>query len=124
MAKGTKHFETIKKEFAREALRQIILREMEQMVRAQVASAIGINHFFLRDKQGKFERITNPDEIQTALNADNASEGSTYWIFTKDPSTQAFSDLMNRALGKPAEEITLKGDANAPIVLRWQGDPE
>jgi hypothetical protein len=27
--------------------------------------------------------------------------GNASWIYTKDPSVQAFTDLMNRALDKP-----------------------
>jgi len=32
-----------------------------------------------------------------------------YWIWTKDPSVQAFTDLMNRALGKPSEQVQITG---------------
>jgi hypothetical protein len=31
-------------------------------------------------------------------------ERKDYRIFAKDPSVQAFTDLLNRALGKPAEQ--------------------
>jgi hypothetical protein len=59
----------------------------------------------LRDpKTGKFERITEVAQIEAALNAEDAAEGSSYYIWTKDPSVQAFTDLMNRALDKPKEQ--------------------
>jgi hypothetical protein len=68
--------------------------------------ALGVQHFFLRDPStGQFKRITDPDEIEAALNAENAGEGSTYWIFSKDPNVQAFTDLLNRAFDKPAEHV-------------------
>lgn len=122
---GGKNASTITKEQAKEALRQIILEEMRGMTRSQIHAAMGINHFMLRDKEtGQWKRVTNWREIQDALNDPAAAEGSTYWIYTKDPSTQAYTDLMNRALGKPSEEVTLKGDTDAPLVFRWQSDEE
>ncbi len=64
---------------------------------------MGIDHFFLRDPVTKqFRRINDPDEIERALNA--GDKDSYYRIFTKDPSVPAFTDLMNRALDKPAEQ--------------------
>lgn len=122
--KGSKHAATLSKEAAREALRQRVLRDMEPMVAAQIAHAQGISHFMLRDpKTGKFERITELDQIQQALNADDAKEGSSYYIWTKDPSVQAFTDLMNRALDKPKEqeqELKVTGD-DALIAALMRG---
>lgn len=103
--KGSLNPSTITKEQAREALRQIVLAKMEKLVAAQMDNAVGVSHFLLRDpKTGKFERLTEPEQIQAALNADGAEEGSTYYVYTKDPSVQAFTDLMNRALDKPKEQ--------------------
>jgi hypothetical protein len=118
--KGTKNPATIQKEAAREALRQIVLRDMERLVKAQMDSAVGIHHFILRDpKTGKFERVTDEDRIVEALNAEGAEEGKTYYIHTKDPSTQAFTDLMNRALDKPKEqEQEIKVSGSVDIVSR------
>src|SRR5262249_40934899 len=100
----TKYAKTIAKEQARECAREIITRELEPLIMAQIENAKGVSHFFLRDPATKQFSITDPDEIERALNA--GEEGSYYWIFTKDPSVQAFTDLMNRALGKPAEQVT------------------
>lgn len=111
---GGKNASTISKEQARDALRAIILQEMHAMTRSQVHAAIGINHFMLRDKAtGQWKRLTNWREIEAALNDPDAIDGSTYWIYTKDPSTQAYTDLMNRALDKPKEqevELHVSGD--------------
>lgn len=109
---GQKYKPTLEKERAREALRDIVLREMDALVKAQIANAKGISHFFLRDPKTKqFMRIEDPERITQALNS--GDEGSYYWIFTKDPSIQAFTDLMNRALDKPKEqeqEIHVSGE--------------
>lgn len=119
---GALNVKTISKELAREALRQIVLKHMNAMTEAQVASAKGLNHFILRDpKSGKFERVTDPDRIVEALNAEGAEQGSTFYIHTKDPSTQAYTDLMNRALDKPKEqEQDLNVSGNLEIF--WGGN--
>lgn len=92
------------KEEAREALRLIVMREMDELVAAQIANAKGLSHFFLRDPKTKqFIKIEDAKAIETALNS--GDEGAYYWIHTKDPSTQAFTDLMNRALDKPKEQV-------------------
>ena len=43
---------------------------------------------------------TNWDDIDAALK----SEGEAIWIYTKDPSVEAFKTLMDRALDKPKEQ--------------------
>jgi hypothetical protein len=116
---GIKQAQTLSKEAAREILRQRVLRDMEPMVAAQIAHAQGISHFMLRDpKTGKFERLTELAQIEAALNAEDAEEGSTYYIWTKDPSVQAFTDLMNRALDKPKEQIDLQVSGEVELVER------
>lgn len=117
MPKGTITKPTLDKLAAREALRTIVTREMDELVAAQLANAKGISHFFLRDKAGQFVKIEDPKLIQQALNS--GEEGKYYWVFTKDPSIQAFTDLMNRALDKPKEQEQ-EVDLKAEVVFRWQ----
>lgn len=100
--KGAKYAPTISKEQAREAVRQIVLKHMDRMVRSQVANATGIGHLFTRDKSGKFTRIE--DEARAIDLLENGKEGADFFIFMKDPSVQAFTDLLNRALDKPKEQ--------------------
>ena len=96
---------TITRQKGEEVLRDLVLRHLQPLTMAQIHSAKGINHFMLRDPDtGQFRRLTDPDEIVQALNAPNAAEGSTYFLFSKDPSTQAFNTLMDRAIGKPIEQ--------------------
>ena len=82
----------------------------KDMYHAQIENAKGLNFLVVRDKRnGKFlRRVTEDGEI--ALN----SETEIVEIWAKDPSVQAFTDLMNRALDKPKEqeqEFKLTGDA-------------
>ena len=115
-AKGTKYAPTLAKEAAREALRVVVMRHMDDMLRAQIAHAKGIGHLYTRDKGGKFTKIENQAQIDRLLT--EGVEDTDYWIFAKDPSVQAFTDLMNRALDKPKEQ---EQDVNltAELSIRW-----
>jgi hypothetical protein len=124
MPKGYKLPKTIAKERSREITRQIITERLEELLAAQIDNALGIRHLMRRDPStGKFERIAGRGEspeleqaqIDTALKT-----GSAFWIYTKDPSMQAFTDLMNRALDKPAEQIKHTGDDSGPIIIKWR----
>lgn len=113
--KGTKNKATIDKELQLEVLRQIVAEEIEPMTRAQIASAKGVSHFFLRNDAGQFVEVTDPKMIQTALNA--GEEGKYYWVHTQNPSTSAFADLMNRTYGKPPERHEMTGADGGPIEI-------
>lgn len=108
--KGSKHASTITKEQAREALRQIVLREMEGLVSAQMAQAKGLSYMVVRDKaSGKFLRVAE-DQAKNLKPDEQVIE-----IWEKDPSVQAFTDLMNRALDKPKEQ---EQEISAQVALK------
>lgn len=100
--KGHKAPQTLEKLEARKQLAEFVFANLMPMARAQVANAIGIGHLYTRDKSGKFNKIEDPEQIDRLLV--DGKEGENYWIFTKDPSVQAFSDLLNRALDRPKEQ--------------------
>jgi len=100
--KGYKSPSTISKEQAREAVRVTVIQHMGRMLAAQIAHAQGIGHLYTRDKAGRFSKIETEAEIDKLLL--EGREHEDYWIFAKDPSVQAFTDLMNRALDKPKEQ--------------------
>src|SRR5262245_42884964 len=108
--KGRKSANTLTKEAGREVLRQMVIEHLKPLVEAQLQNALGIRHIFLRDDAGRFVQLTDPKQIEAALNS--GDEGKYYWTFTKDPSIQAFTDLMNRALDKPIEQVQLSGEIN------------
>lgn len=122
--KGAKFAKTISKEQAREVVREIVTRHMEGLVSAQLDNAQGIKHLMMRDPAtGKFERLkhesSDPKVAEAQLDAALKS-GNAVWIYTKDPSVQAFTDLLNRALDKPAEQVKVTGGDGGPLVLKWQ----
>lgn len=111
---------TISKEQAREALRTIVQEHMAAMTAAQIAHAKGLSYLVGRDRLGKFKKLTS-EEAQKALEEGGTSEYTVVEVWEKDPSVQAFTDLMNRALDKPKEQeqvINLKGSVE--IVERLQ----
>lgn len=102
--KGTKYKPTLDKEAAREALRAIVLREMESLVASQMAAAKGISYLVARDKaSGKFIRLSE-EAMTQLLEGDDDEKLEAVEVWQKDPSVQAFTDLMNRALDKPKEQ--------------------
>jgi hypothetical protein len=101
-------------------VRQYVTERLPQFLDAMSDNITGIRHLMMRDpKTGKFERITgDAKQIDKALKTKNAS-----WIYTKDPNVKAFTDLMNRAIDKPAEHMQIAGEGS--ITIKWEtGDSE
>lgn len=119
--KGTKYGpqqETITKEQAREAVRTLVIAQLAPLVAAQIANANGLKYLVTRDKKtGKFIRVT---EAMAKLKAGEDEE--TIEVWEKDPSVQAFTDLMNRALDKPKEQEQSL-DISGAMVIKWEHEP-
>lgn len=102
--KGTSGFD---KEAARQRLREIVWANMTPMLEAQVANAKGIKFLILRhSKSGKF--IKRIEDASKPIRFDPEHEIVEVWA--KDPSVQAFTDLMNRTIDKPAETVNATVD--------------
>lgn len=101
----TPHKETLSKEAAREVARTRILRDLEPMIEAQVSHAKGLKYLVVRDvKTGKFTKVTK-ERMDALLESDDHEALEKLEIWEKDPSVQAFTDLLNRALDKPREQV-------------------
>jgi hypothetical protein len=118
--KGVLWPSTIAKQQARELTRQFITERIPRLLEAQLNNAEGIGHLMLRDPEtGKFERVVSsgdPKVDEALIDAAIAQGKQQCWIYLKDPSVQAFTDLMNRALDKPKEqalEVNVKGELKA-----------
>lgn len=86
------------------------------MLEAQISHAKGLKYLVTRDKKtGKFIRV---GPAMAGMVGEETIE-----VWEKDPSVQAFSDLMNRALDKPAEQVKVTGEDGGPVVheFRWRG---
>lgn len=108
----------MEKALVREETRKLIQQHLPAMLRSQIAHAIGIGHLFTRDKHGKFSRIEDEAEIDRLL-----SEGEKdvdYWIFAKDPSVQAFAELLDRTLDQAPKPVELTGADRGPLEVTWK----
>lgn len=96
--KGYKAPKTLAKEAAREYVRQRVTAELGELLDVQLKHAKGLSYLVARRKSGgKFERI----EATRVAQLD--PEEYVIEVWEKDPSVQAFTDLLNRALDKPVE---------------------
>ncbi len=107
---------TLDKVQARELLRALVTAHLEPMVLAQVAAAKGLTVAVVRRSDGTYRRIDSPEAFDAAVTG-----GERLDIHTLQPSTAAFTDLLNRALDKPAEQMKVTGADDGPIehVFRW-----
>ena len=112
--KGAIYKTTIDKLAAREFVRQRVTEALGPMVDAQVSHAKGLHYLVYRDKKsGKFERVKALEDVD--------QDENTIEVWEKDPSVQAFTDLLNRALDKPAEQVQkleLSGTLDVVSILR------
>ena len=112
--KGSKDPQTLHKEQAREVLRALVFAEMSPLVAAQIAQARGLKYLVTRDKKtGKFIRVT---EAMAKVKLGTHEEIIEVW--EKDPSVQAFTDLMNRTIDKPAEQPQAL-EHSGEVIIRW-----
>lgn len=116
--KGARYAPTVAKDKAREIARQLITKHLRPLIEAQIANAKGLKYLVTRERgTGKFIRVT---EAMARVKQGDNEEIIEVW--EKDPSTPAFTDLLNRALDKPAEQMKVTGADDGPIevVFRWQ----
>ncbi len=101
--KGHKAPQTLEKLEARELVRSTVTNALQPMLEAQIAHAVGLKYLVARHKTtGKFAKLTE-DLMDTISKGDNP-EYEAIEVWTKDPSVQAFTDLLNRALDKPKDQ--------------------
>lgn len=119
--KGTKGKNTLEKEAAREYVRERVTKQLRALIDAQVSNAKGLKYLVVRNKAtGKFVRVA--EKGARHVNADE----EIIEVWEKDPSVQAFTDLMNRALDKPKEqEFTHTVTVASPeLHAMWEALPE
>jgi hypothetical protein len=113
--KGYKAPQTLEREAARTYLRTRVIESLQPMLDAQIENAQGCSQFVYRDAQGRFKVIDDPDELRACI-----AMGKAIRIFTRLPSTPAFTDLMNRTFDKPPEHVSVTGPENGPVQFKWQ----
>lgn len=120
--KGAKNKKTLaeqqEKEATRQVVRDMVKKRVKTMIAAQISSSEGIKYLVVREKKsGKFKRVSEAmARARQALTADE----EIIEVWEKDPSIQAFTDLMNRVIDKPKEqeqEIKLSGSVDLIATL-------
>ena len=90
---------------------------MDELVSAQIANAKGIKSLVVRERKGgKFVRVT--EAMARARGGKNNPDEETIEVWEKDPSIQAFTDLMNRTIDKPTESVS--ADFTGEVTVKWQ----
>lgn len=106
--KGHKSQATLSKEAIRARVQALVSAALDPMTEAQISQAQGIKYLVTREKKtGKFIRVG-----EAMAKAKQGDTEETIEVWEKDPSTPAFTDLMNRAADKPkeqAQEVILSG---------------
>ena len=119
--KGTQYKPTLEKAKAREALRAIVLREIDAMTAAQIANAKGLNYLVARNRTtGKFEKVTSELLEKWQGSPDDMPEIIEVW--QKDPSTHAYAYLLDQTIDRAAQPMKVGGEEGGPVehVFRWQ----
>ena len=112
--KGSKSTATLTKEAIRAHVQSRVAAQLDPLIDAQLANAQGVKYLVTRDKHtGKFIRVT---EAMAKLKQGQDEEIIEVW--EKDPSVQAFTDLLNRAADKPVEAVQV--DLNGKLEISWK----
>jgi hypothetical protein len=112
--KGSKSKGTLAKEAARELVRQKITEKLEPLIDAQVAQALGLKYCVVRDKRTKkFLRVSKA--MARARQHKLGPNEELIEVWEKDPSTMAFTGLLNRAIDKPKEQ-----PFDVQVSVDWQ----
>lgn len=104
--KGGLNKATMAKAEAREYLRQRLTQEVDVFADALMSRARGVRYFVTRNKKtGKYELVTNPDQVIAALNGEDENTGEFY---TDKPDVQAIREGLDRIADKPTEQVEAK----------------
>lgn len=113
--KGTKEPQTLEKEQAREALRVLLTSHMQPVAEALISRCKGVRYFVTRNKKtGKYELVTNPEQVIAALNSEDEESGEFY---TDKPETTAIKEFFDRTVDKAKEQVQeLKHSVDAELL--------
>jgi hypothetical protein len=111
--KGYKEKRTLEREAVERAFQQQIMEQTKPLVAAQLENAVGTKYLVKREKSGKFVRLT-PETLEQALAGE---EDVIIEVYDKDPNVQAFTQLMDRAFGRPTENLKGTFDVNVTLNL-------
>ena len=106
----------IAKRANRERIRQLVERDLDPLIAAQKANALGVSYMILRHPDGTFARATDVAQIDAAC----AAGATSFQIFTQQPHQPSAAMLLGYAADKPVEpvEVTGKDGESLTVVLQ------
>lgn len=116
--KGRKNNSTLEREAVAAEVRQRIMRNADRLVTAQLSVAEGCSFLCRKEKGGKYSIVKDEVSILRFLNGELDPDMFEY-IHTERPNNFAIQDMLNRALGKPVEQIDHKhvGPDGGPVQI-------
>lgn len=116
----------------KEALQKRIAAHADQLFNAQFNLALGQTMLFVkvteRDSKGKVlrvyhERVESQETIKDYLDDEDAMNDDEhyYYITTRPANNQALTNLLDRAFGKPKENVEIGEDPDAPLPKHGTG---
>lgn len=109
--KGALNKKTLEKVEAREHLRRLLTAKLSPVADALISRCVGVRYFVTRNKKtGKYELVTNPEQVIAALNGEDEQTGEFY---TDKPETAAIKEFFDRTVDKaqePPQEVKLTGE--------------
>lgn len=116
----------------KEALQKRIAAHADQLFNAQFNLAVGQTMLFVkvkvRDSKGKVistyhERVESQSSIKEYLDDPDAQNDDEhyYYLTTRPANNQALSNLLDRAFGKPKENVEIGEDPDAPLPVHGTG---
>lgn len=113
-------------------MQERIAKNVDKLLNAQMNLALGQTMLFVkvteRDSKGKpirvyHERVESQETIKEYLDDPEAlnTDENYYYITTRPASNQAIANLLDRAFGKPKENVELSEDPDAPVGVAGTG---
>lgn len=126
--KGKPTKQTLEKQKVLEAFNQRVMAKADVLFNAQLILAVGSMKVFRIDEiegeNGKSRKehvhVTDPDEIKALLDEHDGMNGTVdgvYYYFTDvSPDNKSIEAMMNRAFGKPKEQIEHSGPEGSSLL--------
>lgn len=113
--------EKITKAMARERLVSMVIRRLEPMVQAQLDKAIGMQVLMVKDDNGNWKRVTDPDLADVVMNS--GPMGEAWKIQVIEPDTAAAKYLLDQAIDRPIDRTEVSGSDGQPLIVKWKDAP-
>lgn len=115
--KGSKNKRTKELEMEESVLRSKIRERMDALLDAQFANAQGIKFLVVRERKGgKFVKV-HEAMARGAQNGKLGKDEEIIEVWEKDPSVNAFKELLDRGYGKAKEAPQ---EIEGSLTIRWE----